>query len=105
MTTPNRKDSNVIPFDRILAINPSMQISRDASPPLPAYAKFSLRADPDESKGAVEDDAPKQKGIVNESNSSLAGQMGHRNKPDEIGDSDTDYPEPDASGEHSGEKK
>jgi hypothetical protein len=58
--------------------------------------------DPDESKGAVEDDAPAR---GNESNTSMNGQMGHRNKPEEMGDSDSDYPEPDASGEHTGQKK
>jgi hypothetical protein len=89
-------------------INPSVQDSRPASPPLPppaytnSYATASV--DADAKKGAVEDDNRGRHGIEDESNVSLDGQLGHRDKPVGYEDSDSDYPEPDSSGEHSGQK-
>jgi hypothetical protein len=48
-------------------------------------------------KGAVEDDG-RQRG----SESSLSGQIGHRDQDELLKDNDTDFPEPDADAEHSG---
>jgi hypothetical protein len=56
--------------------------------------------DPYRHEGAVEQDAPQQPG-----NSSLQGQLGHRNKPEELDSLDTDFPEPGENPEHSGEKQ
>ena len=69
-----------------------------------AKSKVEQEADPDERKGAVEDDAPPTDGVENGSNVSTTGQMGHRNKPKGFEDADSDYPEPEATGEHTGEK-
>jgi hypothetical protein len=49
-------------------------------------------------KGAVEDD--KRQGAQD---GSLSGQLGHRDQEELLKDNDTDFPEPDAEGEHSGE--
>jgi hypothetical protein len=56
---------------------------------------------PDEAlgKGAVEGD-----GIVDNRGGSLAGQLGHRDEDELLKDNDTDFPEPDAEAEHSGER-
>lgn len=54
--------------------------------------------DNDLHKGAVEDDAK-------EENTSLRGQLGHRNQDDMMKDNDSDYPEPGSSPEHSGQDK
>ena len=48
-------------------------------------------------KGAVEDD-----GRHRDSESSLSGQIGHRDQDAMLKDNDTDFPEPDAKAEHSG---
>lgn len=55
--------------------------------------------DNDIHKGAVEDDQPSQ-----EHNTSLRGQLGHRNQDEMLKDNDSDYPEPGSNPEHSGEK-
>jgi hypothetical protein len=47
------------------------------------------------SKGAVEDDR-------NTSQTSLAGQLGHRDQDPALKDNDTDFPEPDAKAEITG---
>lgn len=65
----------------------------------------TLHPDGDIHKGAVEDDASRSAGDVDESNTSMTGQGGHRNQPEELQGTDTDFPEPDASGEHSGQHK
>ncbi|HYH00724.1 MAG TPA: hypothetical protein VD837_16445 [Terriglobales bacterium] len=57
-----------------------------------------LKTDEDSAKGAVEQDRPEQ-----ETNTSLAGQIGHRHKNDIVDTNDTDLPEPGQSPEHSGE--
>lgn len=57
------------------------------------------RKDSDIHKGAVEDDRPQQ-----EHNTSLGGQLGHRNQDEMLKDNDSDYPEPGGNPEHSGEK-
>jgi hypothetical protein len=59
--------------------------------------------DSDISKGAVEDDAPYPDKERRPQHGSLSGQLGHRDQDKLLKDNDTDYPEPDAEGEHSGE--
>jgi hypothetical protein len=54
--------------------------------------------DNDIHKGAVEDDSPKE-----EHNTSMRGQLGHRNKDEIIDGNDSDYPEPGESPEHTGQ--
>jgi hypothetical protein len=55
------------------------------------------RGDSDFHKGAVEE------GEVNQN--SLSGQLGHRDEDELLKDSDSDFPEPGSSPEHSGERK
>jgi len=57
--------------------------------------------DEDVSKGAVEDDSRDPGG--ERSNISMEGQLGHRDQNPMLKDSDTDFPEPDALEEHTGE--
>jgi hypothetical protein len=54
--------------------------------------------DQDRAKGAVEQDQPKQPG-----NTSMRGQLGHRDQDPLLKSSDSDFPEPGSSPEHSGE--
>ncbi len=54
--------------------------------------------DQDRSKGAVEQDEPNQSG-----NTSLRGQLGHRDQDPLLKSSDTDFPEPGENPEHSGQ--
>ncbi len=54
--------------------------------------------DPDRGKGATEGEARDH-----DANAGLAGQLGHRDQDPLIKGSDTDYPEPGGSPEHSGE--
>lgn len=54
--------------------------------------------DPYSHEGAVEQDKPSQS-----DNTSMSGQMGHRNKPADLGSLDSDFPEPGENPEHSGE--
>ncbi len=54
--------------------------------------------DQDRAKGAVEQDEQNEGG-----NTSMQGQLGHRDQDDMLKSSDTDYPEPDGGAEHSGE--
>jgi hypothetical protein len=72
--------------------------------------------DSDATKGAVEDDGRgryelrARQGIENESrvedksNVSQGGQLGHRDKPVGFEDADSDFPDPESSGEHTGQK-
>lgn len=62
-------------------------------------------ARPDEGmrKGAVEGDAPYSHNEQRPQNGSLSGQLGHRDQDEMLKDADTDFPEPDAKGEHTGE--
>jgi hypothetical protein len=55
--------------------------------------------DSDVHKGAVEDDQPRQ-----EHNTSLRGQLGHRNQDEMLKANDSDYPEPGGNPEHTGER-
>lgn len=57
-----------------------------------------LTNDEDSAKGAVEQDRPNQP-----TNTSLAGQIGHRHKNEIVDTHDTDLPEPGQNPEHSGE--
>lgn len=54
--------------------------------------------DQDRSKGAVEQESQTQSG-----NTSMHGQLGHRDQDPMLKDNDTDFPEPGGSPEHSGE--
>jgi hypothetical protein len=56
--------------------------------------------DQDWGKGAVEQDNRNES-----TNTSMAGQLGHRDQDPLIKSNDTDFPEPGNSEEHSGEKK
>lgn len=60
--------------------------------------------DSDMKKGAVEDDSPLKRGQQPKNESSMAGQQGHRDQNTAIKDSDSDFPEPGAREEHSGQK-
>ena len=59
------------------------------TPPAAAHDEASA-------KGAVELDD-------NASQNSLTGQLGHRDQDEALKDNDTDFPEPDAEAEHTGE--
>ncbi|SEG61760.1 hypothetical protein SAMN05421819_3835 [Bryocella elongata] len=61
-----------------------------------------VQPDEDASLGAVEND-PIGSG-QEASQVSMAGQLGHRDQDPELKDADSDFPERDASGEHSGER-
>jgi hypothetical protein len=54
--------------------------------------------DQDRYKGAVEQDTPTECG-----NTSIQGQLGHRDQDPLLKSSDTDFPEPGGGEEHSGE--
>jgi hypothetical protein len=56
--------------------------------------------DPDRAKGATEG-AERDHDV----NAGLAAQLGHRDQDPRIKGSDSDFPEPDAGPEHSGEEK
>lgn len=62
-------------------------------------------AHPDEAvrKGATEDSSPEATPNTPDGKSSLAGQLGHRDQDDLLKENDTDFPEPGAREEHSGE--
>jgi hypothetical protein len=59
----------------------------------------SLADDQDRGKGAVEQDKPE----ATAGNTSMPGQLGHRDQDPLLKSSDTDFPEPDQGPEHSGE--
>jgi hypothetical protein len=58
--------------------------------------------DEDLHKGAVEDSSPEATRRPATGQSSLGGQLGHRDQDELIKDNDTDFPEPGAREEHSG---
>ena len=60
----------------------------------------ALANDQDRGKGAVEQDRPQGPG-----NTSMPGQLGHRDQDPLLKSSDTDFPEPGGSPEHSGEPR
>jgi hypothetical protein len=61
--------------------------------------------DNDEKKGVVEDDSPRLPGKASKSQESMTGQLGHRNADELTDGSDSDFPEPGSSPEHSGQHK
>jgi hypothetical protein len=65
---------------------------------------YPMKARPDEAlgKGAVEDDSPNFIRDRRPLPDFLSGQLGHRDQDEMLKDNDTDFPEPDAEGEHSG---
>ena len=58
----------------------------------------STEVDEDSGKGVVESEAPGEPSQV-----SYTGQIGHRDEDPMLKDNDTDFPEPDAEEEHTGE--
>ena len=58
-----------------------------------------FKGDPDKSKGAIE------AGHETPGNPGMEEQLGHRDQDPLIKDSDTDFPEPGLSPEHTGEPK
>lgn len=58
--------------------------------------------DQDANKGVVEDDPRDPRG--QKSQVSVDGQLGHRDQDAMLKDNDTDFPEPDAMEEHTGEE-
>lgn len=67
-------------------------------------ARQAEQPDEAQGKGAVEDDGRHggRDGNAGQGGS-LAGQLGHRDQSAMLKDNDTDFPEPDAKAEHSGE--
>jgi hypothetical protein len=61
------------------------------------YRKRNPHPDQDCSKGAVESEAGKR------GNTSLSGQLGHRDQDPLLKSADSDFPEPGGNPEHSGE--
>jgi hypothetical protein len=61
---------------------------------------FKTARDQDRGKGAVEQNEREQPG-----NTSLPGQLGHRDQDPLLKSSDTDFPEPGENPEHSGEQE
>jgi hypothetical protein len=61
------------------------------------------RHDSDIRKGAFEAEEPRLGRTHDGSNTSMAGQLGHRHKHEDLHEADTDFPERNASGEHSGQ--
>jgi hypothetical protein len=59
----------------------------------------ALADDQDRGKGAVEQDRPQEQ----PGNTSMQGQLGHRDQNPLLKSSDTDFPEPGGTPEHSGE--
>lgn len=59
---------------------------------------MSITKDQDRFKGAVEQEDQKQEG-----NTSLSGQLGHRDQDPMLKSADTDFPEPGENPEHTGE--
>lgn len=62
------------------------------------HCVMAIHKDQDREKGAVEQDEPGQAG-----NTSLPGQLGHRDQDPILKEADSDFPEPGQSPEHSGE--
>ena len=57
----------------------------------------SIKHDPDQSKGATEDDPHAHDGNIG-----LEEQLGHRDQDPMLKDADSDFPEPGGSPEHTG---
>jgi len=56
--------------------------------------------DQDSGKGAVEQDQQNEGG-----NTSMQGQLGHRDQDSQLKNADTDFPEPGENAEHTGEPR
>lgn len=65
-------------------------------------ARSELRPDEDAMLGAVEDDTTSRAKV--RSQVSTDGQLGHRDQDAMLKDNDSGMPEPDASGEHTGQR-
>ncbi len=63
---------------------------------------MTKRHDSDEQKGVVEQESPHGE---SQGQPSLSGQLEHRTDNTELKDNDTDFPEPGAREEHSGERQ
>jgi hypothetical protein len=61
--------------------------------------------DADQNKGVFEDDSSHPPGKASKSQVSMTGQLGHRNADELTNGSDSDFPEPGSSPEHSGQHK
>ena len=61
---------------------------------------MSKRHDSDEQKGVVEEESPR----ATTGHPSITGQLGHRTSDSDVKDNDSDFPEPGAREEHSGER-
>lgn len=61
---------------------------------------MTKRHDSDEHKGVIEEESPR----ATTDRPSVAGQLGHRTSNTDVKDNDSDFPGPDARGEHSGEQ-
>ncbi len=77
--------------------DPRMTVPKMTAPRIDPDA--ALANDQDRGKGAVEQDGPQQQ----PGNTSMQGQLGHRDQNPMLKSSDTDFPEPNAGPEHSGE--
>lgn len=65
-------------------------------------AATQAQPDEDAALGAVENDPSATSASPNQT--SMAGQLGHRDEDEMLKSADTDFPEPDATEEHSGER-
>jgi len=63
----------------------------------------ATRTDEAAGKGAVEDDAIQAN--PGSGQNSMGGQLGHRDQDEMLKDNDTDFPEPDAEAEHTGNQR
>jgi hypothetical protein len=61
---------------------------------------MTTHRDSDEHKGVVEEESPR----ATTSQPSITGQLGHRTSNSDVKDNDSDFPEPGAREEHSGER-
>ena len=61
--------------------------------------------DSDVNKGAFESEEPRTTPARGNAPDALSNQLGHRDSDPMLKDYDSDYPEPDSSGEHSGQKE
>ena len=63
----------------------------------------NIKPDQDAVKGATETGKPVKSGQSYAPDTGMKEQLGHRDQDQLLKDNDTDFPEPDAEGEHSGE--
>jgi len=65
-----------------------------------ANSPMDQSKDQDSGKGAVEQDQQNKGG-----NTSMQGQLGHRDQDSQLKNADTDFPEPGENAEHTGEPR